>query len=208
MKQINTNIKLFVSYFLKYNPLFLLNGVRKDFLTAWRNYSVIFGNGVIVVGLGCMFALIVLCVDLNDYLFNPPLTLEKMNKDTGRVIRVDSIRKQPAYSILLNINGRQERFKVYFGDSRIKKSNRDDLYWLQSKEITILSQEKFNLFYWFNDVYEIYFNEKPIFNDYEEIYKRRVSSRDNSKISIPIEIIVGFGPLLYVWFTYRNKNLA
>ncbi|OAI03813.1 hypothetical protein A1353_14235 [Methylomonas methanica] len=143
VKQINNNRKL-LSNFLRWNPLALLNNARKDYLAAWRNYSAIFGNGVIVVGLGCMFALIVLCVDLNEYLFNPPLTLEKMNKDTGKVIRVDSIRKQSTYSILLDVNGRQERFRVNFGDFRVKKLNKNDLYWLTGKNITILSQKEFN----------------------------------------------------------------
>ncbi len=184
----------------------MLNNARKDYLAAWRNYSAIFGNRVIVVGLGAMFALIVLCVDLNDYLFNPPLTLEQMNKDTGRVIGVDSIRKQPAYSILLDVDGRQERFRVNFGDSRVKKSNKDDLFWLVGKNITILSQRKLDIFFWNSHVYEIFLDGKPLFNDYAEIYQRRVSSRNNSKISIPIEMLIGFGPLMYVWFTYRNKK--
>ncbi|WP_157199133.1 hypothetical protein [Methylomonas koyamae] len=143
----NNDRKLLSNFFLRWNPITLLNNARKDYLAAWRNYSAIFGNRVIVVGLGAMFALIVLCVDLNDYLFNPPLTLEQMNKDTGRVIGVDSIRKQPAYSILLDVDGRQERFRVNFGDSRVKKSNKDDLFWLVGKNITILSQRKLDIFF-------------------------------------------------------------
>ncbi|MCQ8183144.1 hypothetical protein NP603_18665 [Methylomonas sp. SURF-1] len=202
----NNDRKLLSNFFLRWNPITLLNNARKDYLAAWRNYSAIFGNRVIVVGLGAMFALIVLCVDLNDYLFNPPLTLEQMNKDTGRVIGVDSIRKQPAYSILLDVDGRQERFRVNFGDSRVKKSNKDDLFWLAGKNITILSQRKFDIFFWNSHVYEIFLDGKPLFNDYAEIYQRRVSSRNNSKISIPIEMLIGFGPLMYVWFTYRNKK--
>ncbi|AEG00885.1 hypothetical protein [Methylomonas methanica] len=202
----NNFIYFLLNIFFIYNPVSLLNRARKDFLMAWRNYREAFGGKVIIVYFISIFSLIFLVANLNDYIFNPPLTMEQMNKDAGSLIRFDKARKGPAYSLLLDFNGETKSFTLYLGQNREqKKAVLSDCL---GKNVTVWSERQFVLFFWKKNAEQIACNGKYFFKDseIEGRYYRGVEIREKSPSWILIEAITGLGPLLYIWIYYRNNN--
>ncbi len=134
---------------------------------------------------------------INMWFINPLLKLEEFQVEEGVVIKYEVDRRNNRWVTLLLDNKKEKVFKIIVGKDTKKQ--------ILNKRVILYYQNVFNMFMFYDFVFDVKVNNKLI-NDYPNIYyKNYLSSKETMSLWLIYFLISMIGSIFFIWLMNRKE---